>query len=57
MSGAIELTRQQRSVIATGGAKQVVARCAGRSRTVIVRISDGRLYYLSPGGLYSRCRG
>jgi hypothetical protein len=35
----------------------VIARCAGRSRSLIVRLrGDTRLFYLSPGGLFRRCR-
>jgi len=36
---------------------QVLARCAGRSRSLIVRFAgDRRLFYLSPYGLFRRCR-
>lgn len=35
----------------------VVAHCAGRSRSLIVRLrGDRRLFYLSPSGLFRRCR-
>lgn len=34
----------------------VVARCAGRSQSLIVRFAgDRRLFYLSPAGLFRRC--
>jgi len=37
----------------------VLAECAGRSRSLIVRLSTDakrRLFYLSPSGLFRRCR-
>lgn len=35
----------------------VVAACAGRSRSLIVRLrGDERLFYLSASGLFRRCR-
>jgi hypothetical protein len=51
-----QMTGQQAHVIAEHQLT-VVARCTGRSRSLIVRLrGDPRLFYLSPSGLFRRCR-
>lgn len=51
------MTEAQAAVIRDHRGISVVARCAGRSRSLIVRFAgDRRLFYLSPTGLFRRCR-
>lgn len=51
------MTEAQAAVLREHHGISLIARCAGRSRSLIVRFSgDRRLFYLSPAGLFRRCR-
>lgn len=51
------MTETQAAVMREHHGISVIARCAGRSRSLIVRFAgDSRLFYLSPSGLFRRCR-
>lgn len=50
------MTEQQRRAFKALSRMTLVAECTGGSRALIVRLGE-RLYYLSPGGLLTRCRG
>lgn len=50
------MTEAQAAVTRGHVGMTVVAHCAGRSRSLIVRFAgDRRLFYLSPSGLFRRC--
>jgi hypothetical protein len=51
------MTLEQAAVLAEHPGISLVAHCAGRSRSLIVRFAgDRRLFYLSPAGLFRRCQ-
>ena len=51
------MTEAQAAVMREHPGIDFVARCAGRSRSLIVRFAgDRRLFYMSPSGLFRRCK-